>query len=738
MIGIFWLLLACLAGWRWSRWLIGEPKAFLARLAGAKTFSAFSSSPWPILFFQTAAAIWIGILPLTWLTYLLAAALAPVLPLSIHPLLIANSLIMPAAGIWLIWPPLGRLLKPFPKKSGRVDFASLHAAEAFKPSKPSVWPALARSLQLPATRFFLIALLIWIAAAVWLMTGTFWRSGSYYHAGYSVFSDFAPHTALISSFSQGRNWPTEYPHFANDGIAYHFIFFFLCGNLNYLGLPLDWAINLPSILGFVAFCILLGTLAMRLTGRRLAYLLTPAMLFLRSSMAFFTYLADLIRQFGAKISSWPAIFAAMMNQSSFIGNTPNDSWGLWCINVYANQRHLLPGLSIALIVLMLFLPDLQRGLELQPKWRQLLFSRNFWLIRGSEARKRLIAAACLCLLLPYFHGSVLVALLLILGGISIFSGNRLSYLIVAASSVLSALLQSKFFSGQATRVVAPSVQIGFIAPDHSFIGILSYLLEMSGLVLPLCLLAFFLPGRRRKVLLASFLLPLAFALTFSLTPDVTVNHKYIMISFAFINIYLADLLGRLWSNTRRAGHLPDESSAKGRRFAKFHLPLLGRRLAALLLSAVLMVTGLQEIAIAQNINQNSLAIDTDSLLVKWIVQNTRPDAVFVSAPLHYNAFYLSGRFTWLGHAYYAYSAGHDTAGREKQEQWLLRGCDHDLIALGKLIATAGLDYLLLDDTLRKHPDFSVDETYFDRHFPVVASFPTLGNLKIYNLRQIIG
>jgi len=41
----------------------------------------------------------------------------------------------------------------------------------------------------------------------------------------SVFSDFAPHLAVIRSFSFGSNFPTEYPHFADGTIRYHFLFF---------------------------------------------------------------------------------------------------------------------------------------------------------------------------------------------------------------------------------------------------------------------------------------------------------------------------------------------------------------------------------------------------------------------------------------------------------------------------------------------------------------------------------
>lgn len=687
MIALLWLALAWLAGRRWLKLMLGDAAALLQRP---------ETSPWPAIIFRSASALWAGVLPMAWLTYLLAWFFAAVLPDTIHPLLIVNPLLMTGLAVWLIW--------PYMRKKAALQISS-------------GWSRLIFVIRDRTSLIYLLPLLLWLLLAGLTMLGTFYQDGTLYRAGVSVFSDFAPHTALVSSFSQGQNWPTEYPHFANDGISYHFIFFFLCGNLNYLGLPLDWAINLPSILGLLSFCVLLGLLAVQLTGRRATFLLAPLLLFCRSSFAFFTWMGDLIRQFGSEPSSWPLIFRAMLSQDVYIGNTTNDSWGLWGVNVYANQRHLLPGLAIALIVIFLFLPDLKDGLARRPTFRQLLISRDFWQVRGHDGWRRMGAALLLCLLLPYFHGSVLVALLLILIGIAVFSTNRMAFVIVGAGSFLSALLQSWFFAGQASAAVSPAFFFGFIAPDKSPGGILLYMLEMSGILLPLIVLVFWLHGRRRKVLLASFLLPLVFALTVSLTPDVTVNHKLIMISFAFCNIYIADLLVRLWGARKSAS-----------------LTKVLSRIFAIFLTIMLLITGVQEMVILRNISQRTVAIDSASPLVVWIEQNTAPASVFVTAPYHYNAFYLSGRSTWLGHAYYAWSAGHDTMNRLSEEQWLLTGCGGDLDAVRDLVKTADLDYLLIDNTLREHSEFSIDEAFFREHFTIAAEFPQLGNAVIIDLR----
>ena len=53
-------------------------------------------------------------------------------------------------------------------------------------------------------------------------------------SGVTIFSDFAPHTAMIRSFSLHDNFPTQYPHYGGADVKYHFMFQFLAGNLEYL------------------------------------------------------------------------------------------------------------------------------------------------------------------------------------------------------------------------------------------------------------------------------------------------------------------------------------------------------------------------------------------------------------------------------------------------------------------------------------------------------------------------
>src|SRR3989338_2340453 len=99
------------------------------------------------------------------------------------------------------------------------------------------------------TLFFVLFLF-----SFWLMRRTlsYDPSASSILIGGKYWSDFCGHLPQIRSFSKGLNWPPEYPLFPGEPIRYHFLFYALVGLLEKSGLRLDWALNIPSALGFFA------------------------------------------------------------------------------------------------------------------------------------------------------------------------------------------------------------------------------------------------------------------------------------------------------------------------------------------------------------------------------------------------------------------------------------------------------------------------------------------------------
>lgn len=735
----------------------------------------------PTVLFYYPAGLIIGLTLVTFITYFIAYMMAPFMPKDMAVLYPANIVSLGAA-IYLasfFWQ------KRYSKKVVPVQAAPSEdnpvrrrlggqhrkaAADPVSMQKPEFRPTTGTVV------FLVLSVVLLTAAMAFLFYYSYRIVGQTLMAGYSVFSDLAPHTALVSSFSKGMNFPTVYPHFPDGSIRYHFLFYFLCGNLCALGLPIDHALNIPSILAAVSCFVLLGTLSVLLFGRKIAFLLAPVLVLFRSSLAFYHQVAALASAPGATASS---ILSGIFSNTEFIGVTPYDNWGLWAINVYANQRHLLFGTALILIVLFFFLPHVRRMFlhvkkanGFRAKMKQFLFCREAWIPRKKDPIRPVhltVISALLVVCMPYFHGSALITLLLILFCLAVFSENRLSYLIVAAVAILSSFAQTYFFSGGAGNVVAFSYYLGFVVTDPTALGIANYLLQLTGAAILVLLISIFVQkSAYRAVMLAAFTLPVVFAFLVSMTVDVTSNHKFVQISLILFSAFIGGTIAFLFSpfqtpvpqaegkpvirTTEPAVSGPVVASSdsdangsnakntntpsvpiRGKRKVVRILALIGSRLLAVILLILLTVSGISDTIVFVNKNRNYLEARLDSSVTQWITEKTQPRAVFLTAPFSMHAFFLSGRYSYFGHPYYAWSAGYDTDKRSKTYGKLLSGCEGDKQAFLTLCKQEGISYILIDNEMRSNPDYPLNSEFFDTQFKPEATFPQENDTVIYRV-----
>lgn len=417
------------------------------------------------------------------------------------------------------------------------------------------------------TIFYSVIILLTAVVSAFLMFYTYRIDHGSLINGYSTFSDLSPHTAMVSSFGKGFNFPTQYMHFSGDGIKYHFLFYFLAGMLEYLGFPIDYALNIPSILAMVCAMILLGLLASLLSGRRLAFALSPVLVFLRSSLNVFIHIRNLV----AEGESIPGAIGLIMQESAWYEATPYDNWGIWAINVYPNQRHLMLGVAVILLCIILFIPFVRRlcisvmsAGSFGGVFKAILFSRNAWLPRKNDPLSSGTLALFTCLLMiamPYFHGSCLIALLLVLFGMALVSESRLLHLMAAVSAVCSSYIQTLALSGGASSVINLKFAPGFLFNENTTVinanTLLQwgqYLITVTGATLIIAILCnvillFHDIIKKKPVyrffLSLAFLNPLIFAFLFQVTLEMLANHKFIQITLiladAFVAIFLANL-----------------------------------------------------------------------------------------------------------------------------------------------------------------------------------------------------
>ena len=622
-------------------------------------------------------AFGIGMLLMGWGTYLVSGA-ASAIGAEI-PLIYGNLAVMGAAAVFLAVLYTGRIRKGravlFHKNRKMIKYKKLFQKEAL---------------------FFTILALF----LIWIMFYVFFIRDGVLYSGFTVYGDYAPHTAMMRSFSLGNNFPTQYPHFGGEDVKYHFMFQFLVGNLEFLGLRLDVAYNLVSVLALLGFLMLLYSLAKRITGSGKTGILTVVFFFFRSALTFFRFVWEHV-QAGDLLST-------LRDNTEFIGYTVNENWGLWNFNVYLNQRHLAFGLLIISLVIWMYLDWVEAGCGHEEKG--LLWIRNkclTWEAWKCRSVERALAAGLLIGLTAFWNGAAVIGGLLILMGFAVFSDGKLDYLITALVSVLFSVLQSKIFIWGSA--VETSFQWGFIVEDKSLGGILWYLLQMSGIFfLGAVFLIFVQKKRSQKAVLISCLFPLIFAFCVSLTPDVTVNHKYIMISYAFLAIFWAEAVTSLMRKK---------------------IPV---KILAVVLGISLTITGVYDmwIIFRNNGPGHRVSVNLDSELTEWLAENLDHKDLILTPEYSISEVTMSGVMMYLGWPYYAWSAGYDTYGRAEKAREIYTSQDKETVR--RLVQQEKITYILFEEGMTFEGEYGVEDT-------IKAMYPRVyqsedRRIRIYEIR----
>ena len=624
MLGIIYLILSVLIGYEIS-----------GILTGPKEISTDTNRIWLVL----PASFGTGILVVTWAVYIISW-FASVTGGSDRPLLYGNLIVLLAAVLILAF-----LLYRRKKKAQPMKLESM-VSDRSRFRKELV--------------FFGI-LLVFIT---YMMFYVFYIKDGVMYAGLTVCGDYAPHTAMMRSFSLGNNFPTQYPHFGGADVKYHFMFQFLAGNLEYLGLRLDLAYNLISIGSLLGFLMLLYELALRITGRMCCGIWTIILFFFRSGMAFWRFLWEHLQA--------GDLLTVLQENTAFIGYTENENWGLWNFNVYLNQRHLAFGLLLVTLALYLFMDWLEAGISHEEKGLQWLGKRftapETWKCRQPE--KALFMGLFLGLG-AFWNGAAVIGGLLILMGFAIFSDGKLDYLITALVTVFFSFLQTKIFiRGSAMGF---QLYLGFLAEEKTPWGVVKYLFWMGGIFfLGLLGLVVFL-RRKGRVLAVSFLIPTIFAFTILMTVDINVNHKYIMISYAFLGILWAWAVCSLW---------------RGK---------VIKKILAVVLAVCLTVTGVYDFVVILKGNGygHRIAINMNSELTAWLAENLDKNDLLLTPEYSINEVTMSGVMLYCGWPYYAWSAGYDTYYRAAQAVTIYTTSDSEL--LKNLVKQEKITYILYEE-----------------------------------------
>ena len=191
MLGIIYLILAMLLGYEASAFLIEkeEQKISVNRI-----------------WLKLPAAFGTGILLLTWSVYIISWFFSVVGGVQ-NPLLYGNVIVLVSGTVILAVILIIKKKKNHPFLEGKL------------------WEDKSRF------RKELILYGLLLVFITYMMFYVFYIRDGVLYSGLTVYGDYAPHTAMMRSFSLGNNFPTQYPHYGGADVKYHFMFQFLAGNL---------------------------------------------------------------------------------------------------------------------------------------------------------------------------------------------------------------------------------------------------------------------------------------------------------------------------------------------------------------------------------------------------------------------------------------------------------------------------------------------------------------------------
>jgi hypothetical protein len=554
-----------------------------------------------------------------------------------------------------------------------------------------------------------------IVISSWLMFSTF----SYNQTDNSMvisaraWSDFGAHIPMIRSFSLGGNLTRllhgrapEYPLFPGEPIRYHFLFYMGVGILERLGIRIDWALNILSIIGFSSMLIAIYSVAKKLFNDWrvgfLAWIFTLA----NGSLTFLKFFSS--RPFSLQT------FSDLWNFDEFLSFAPwgkGDISAFWTLNIYTNQRHLAFGVAIFFLFLYTLI-TLENQNTHQSKNNPQPATRN--------TRTKilfLLPWGIICGLLPYFYQPTLITLAIACIWF-VIAIPKLRIPLLAMGLITSAIAMPQLIllsKGQSFFAVS----IGYLMNKPiSIVSFLSYWWQNIGGHLILIPIGFLISPVRAKKYLAPAFLFFAIGFCFQFSRELSANHK-------FFNLFL--VMGSLFSSYAIIWIIDHINQIK---FIPLRIPLF---IIPFCIILFLTLSGVVDLMPIKNDRVMDLPDIKANRNAAWFLKNTPSDAVVMNMNLFDHPASIAGRKIFIGWPYFPWSLGYDTEGRHEVIEKILTNPSEN--PLCELLRGNNISYIALED---RNGDLNLPETdyqYYASHFKPVYVNP-INNFTVYQTTDI--
>ena len=491
----------------------------------------------------------------------------------------------------------------------------------------------------------------------WLMFKTFHGDGTgQLFVGSNNIFDFSHALGIIRSFSFGSNIPFMSPFQAGLPYFYHFLFTFYIALWEYFGIPIVWAMNIPSILVFTSLLVVVYFL--------------PQLLFKQSMVV--GWLAVLFTLTNSTLTWWQILFQKGLSIQTlrslwvlptypFAGPFDGSTISIFMtLNNYVNQRHLAFAIACSMFFVMLIVKRIEEK-EMTIK-KLLVYGILFGLLGMWNIAITMIAVVSTVLLL------VLTKLW------------KQSIVFLIAAGVVLLLWYGQYLFLFNELLIFGKAIAGTVIYSQGVWSAAQYFLMNLGFLPISVVLGYFAVNKKNRAYGLPFLL-LGIALcVVSVVEKQGFDQKFLSFLVIWADVFAAIGVGWLWK--RRA---------------------LISKMAALCLFVLLTISGVIDLFPIKNEFAYPLVDGKMLPVISWIHTHTAKDAVFVSYSDMVDPVAFAGRKNYFG--FFGNLGWTDRSSNVKNI------CAGDIDLANKL----GISYILVPKWKKSDFSYVVDTTYFLEH-----------------------
>jgi hypothetical protein len=561
--------------------------------------------------------------------------------------------------------------------------------------------------------------------------------------GSNNLGDLPFHLGAIFGFTDGQNFPTENPSFANARFSYPFMADFLTACFVKTGIDVKTAMLAHDVSWAFSLLVVLETFVYKLTNNRLAGKIAPVLLFFSGGLGFLWFANDYRH-------SAQGFFDFLWNVSN--DYTIRDSkfrWGNSLTTLFMTQRSLLVGMPLMIIVLQKIWQLFSREKPEEEINRNVQDKQDKEKTSIIHFPLSIFFVGLLAGTLPLVHAHSLVVLFIVCSFLFVLSPEKwrewiafgIGVAVVAVPELLYAM------SGSATKTSEfIAWHFGWDKGETNFFW---FWIKNTGAFVPLLLAGILLVWRQgtrvegketserevqekkekrkaKDTKNSSFILHPSSLLQF-----------YLPFLFCFVVSNSMKLAPWEWDNIKVliywfVGSIPFVAYALAWMWERDWVWEQGKIFKIIAAGCLLVLISAGAIDVWRVVSKqiNYQVFETDAVKVaEQIKQKAAPNALFLNAPTYNTAVVLSGRRSLMRYIGHLSSHGIDYESREKDLQRIYQG----EATAGILMKKYDIEYVIISPEEREYFDklsMTLNDEYFQK-FPIVAES---GDYRVYKIK----